>query len=114
MAALRRKNGMYRFCGHLRPRCPTPDRYANSSVRRVVCQERVKGVESDSNPLVSTENQHPSDAGAAKASVAVSPPMPADADLQTVIGAWQDLPTALKAGVLAMVKAARKVSEEVT
>jgi hypothetical protein len=70
--------------------------------------KRVKGVESDSNPLVSSENDQISDAGAAKASVAVSPPMSANVDLHTVIDSWPHLPDALKAGIVVMVKAARK------
>jgi hypothetical protein len=67
----------------------------------------VKGVESDPNPLVSTEIQHTSDAGAAKASVVVSPPMPAAADLRLILDAWPALPEPIRAGILAMVRAAK-------
>jgi hypothetical protein len=57
-------------------------------------QQRVKGVEPDPNPLVSIENKHTSDAGAAKASVAGSSPVSADPHLHAVIDAWTDLPAA--------------------
>src|SRR5687768_10189935 len=62
-------------------------------------------VEPDPSPLVSTENEHTFGAGAAKASVAVSPPVPADADLRAILEAWPALPVAVRAGILAMVRA---------
>jgi hypothetical protein len=54
------------------------------------------------------ENQQISEPGAPKASPALSPPMVADADLRAVVDAWATLPPALRAGILAMVKAAAK------
>jgi hypothetical protein len=69
-------------------------------------QQRVKGVESDQNPLNSSENERESQAGAAKASVSRSLPVPADADLAEIVEAWPALPEALRAGILAMIKAA--------
>jgi hypothetical protein len=44
-------------------------------------------------------------AGAANASVAVCPPVSADADLQALVEAWPSLPDAIKAGIRAMVHA---------
>ncbi len=38
---------------------------------------------------------------------AVCPPIIADADLRAVVEAWATLPPAVRAGILAMVKAAR-------
>jgi hypothetical protein len=37
--------------------------------------------------------------------------LPADLDLAVVVAAWHDLPPALRAGILAMVKGARKAPE---
>jgi hypothetical protein len=49
--------------------------------------------------------------GAAKALVAVSPPMAADPDLATIVKAWPALPEPIKAGIRAMVTAATCGSE---
>jgi len=57
------------------------------------------GPDSKANPQIST-------AGAAKASVAVCPPLPADPDLLAIVRVWSTLPQAIKAGVLALVHAA--------
>jgi hypothetical protein len=38
-------------------------------------------------------------------SVALFPPVPADPDLADVVQAWPNLPAALKAGIMAIVKA---------
>src|SRR5947207_1259518 len=69
--------------------------------------KRVKGVESDPTPLDSTENEHTRGTGAAKASVAVCPPVTADPDLLVIVDAWPALPEPIRAGMLAMVKAAK-------
>jgi hypothetical protein len=65
-----------------------------------------EGVESDRNSTDSSGFSKVSAADAAKASVAVSLPVHADADLRVVVEAWPDLPDAIKAGVLAIVNAA--------
>ena len=65
------------------------------------------GLEPKTNPQISGQTQQISQAGAAKASVAVSPPMPADADLRLIADAGPALPEPIRAGILAMVKAAK-------
>jgi hypothetical protein len=65
------------------------------------------GFEAITNPAVSSGNQQIPTAGAAKASVALCPPMPVNADLRAVVEAWPALPEPIKAGILAMVKAAQ-------
>jgi hypothetical protein len=62
--------------------------------------------EAITNPAAYSGNQQVSTAGAAKASVALCPPVPADANLRAVVEAWPALPELIKAGILAMVKAA--------
>jgi hypothetical protein len=79
-------------------------------VRLDGAKERVMGFEAIANPAVSKGNQPIPAAGAAKASVAVSPPMPADADLHLIVDAWPTLPEPIRAGILAMVKAAKPES----
>jgi hypothetical protein len=54
------------------------------------------GFEAIANTANSGENKHLSMVGAAKASVAVSPPVPADADLRAIVSAWPSLPDAIK------------------
>jgi hypothetical protein len=75
-------------------------------MEREVEEERAMGFESIANAAVSSRNPQYSPAGAAKASVAVSPPMPADPDLCEIYQAWPMLPAAIRAGILAMVHAA--------
>jgi hypothetical protein len=69
--------------------------------------ERAMGFEAIANATDSNEKQRISAAGAAKASVALSPPMPANADLRLIVETWDALPQAIRAGILAMVSAAR-------
>ena len=69
-------------------------------------KERVKGVEPDRNASNSTRNGQAIAAGAAKGAVDQCPPMPADPDFRAVADAWPTLPAAIRAGILAMVKAA--------
>ena len=61
------------------------------------------GFEAMANPPDSEGNQQIPQPGAANASVAVSPPMPANADLEAIAKAWPKLPEPIKAGILAMV-----------
>ena len=67
----------------------------------------MKGVEPDQNPPDCAETECVSMAGAPKALPAVCPPLPADADLRVICEAWSVLPEPIKAGILAMVKAAK-------
>ncbi len=60
--------------------------------------------DSSGNPHVSTQGGAKSDATGALA----APAMPDD--LAGVVAVWADLPAALRAGILAMVKAAKGVS----
>jgi hypothetical protein len=71
-------------------------------------KKRAKGVEPAQNPQQTEEKPRIPTSGAAKASVAVSQPMTADASLQAVVEAWPSLPEAIKAGIIAMVKVAGK------
>ena len=77
-------------------------------MRRLGKEKRVKGLEPDSDPLVLKRDKDIDDAVAAKASVAVSPPVPADRELRLVIAAWPTLPNPIKAGIIAIVKAAKR------
>ena len=65
------------------------------------------GFEAIANAPDSNGNQQISTAGAAKGAVAFCPPVPADGDLRAVVDAWPGLPEAIKAGILAMVRAAK-------
>jgi hypothetical protein len=73
-------------------------------------KERAMGFEAIASATVSAGNQRVSDAGAAKASVAVCPPLPADADLNLIVDTWPRLPEPLQADIVAMVKAATLLS----
>jgi hypothetical protein len=66
------------------------------------------GFEAMANPVDSAVNAQFPASGAAKASVALCPPVPADADLGAVVEAWPNLPEPIRAGILAMVKAAQR------
>jgi hypothetical protein len=66
----------------------------------------VKGVEPAANLQISAEKLHVAPNGAPKASPTLCPPMTADDDLRAVNDAWPTLPAPIKAGILALVKAA--------
>lgn len=68
-------------------------------------KERAKGFEPSTNVQMSAEEQQLREAGAPKALPPVCPPLPADAELVTVVDAWQSLPSAIRAGIVAMVRA---------
>lgn len=70
-------------------------------------EKRAKGVEPSANPHISGENEHVAPGGAPKASPTLSLPMVADADLQAVIDAWPAMPAPIRAGILAMIRAAK-------
>jgi hypothetical protein len=63
------------------------------------------GLEPTENPVISGEKQQLLFTGAAKASVAVCLPVAADDDLRSIVQAWPALPAAIKAGIVAMVRA---------
>jgi hypothetical protein len=65
------------------------------------------GFEAIASQPVSAGNEQISEHGAAKASVAISPPIPANAELRLIVDAWPTLPGPLKAAILAMVNAAK-------
>ncbi len=67
------------------------------------------GLEDNAEGRISRQKPQIVDSGAPKASPALSPPMPADADLATIVAYWPRLATAIKAGILAMVRAAAGV-----
>ena len=71
-------------------------------------KKRVKGVEPDVNPENCSENLHISGAGAAEASAAVCPPLPADTDLRELSEHWPFLPIEVRVGVMALIRAASK------
>jgi hypothetical protein len=75
-------------------------------------KKRVKGVESDSNPVVSTENEHTPDTGAAKASVAVSPPVSADEDLRLILASWDRLPADVRKMIAGVVRLMTKAAPD--
>jgi hypothetical protein len=64
------------------------------------------GIRTHREPLKSSENPMVLPGGAPKALPAVWPPVIADADLRSIVDAWPTLPDALKAGIVAMVRAA--------
>ena len=68
----------------------------------------MKRLESDQNLQKRDANQESCGAGAAKASVAVSPPLTADADLQLIIDEWRDLPSLVRASLVALVRVATR------
>jgi len=71
-------------------------------------QKRVKGLEPDQNHADCSEIIHSPKAGAAKASVAVCPPVPADPDLVAVSRAWPTLPETIRTAIVALVKAVER------
>ena len=70
---------------------------------------QLAGVEPSANLRIPADNQQNRKPGAAKASVARFQPVTADAELLTVVKNWPALPAALKAGILAMVRASKGV-----
>lgn len=64
------------------------------------------GFEANAKAHVSAGNLQVAGDGAPKASPTLCPPMPADADLAALARAWPTLPEPIKAGILALVKAA--------
>lgn len=64
------------------------------------------GLEPTRNPANPAEKRQIAQAGGAKASLAVFPTLPVDADLRALMKAWPAMPEPIKAGILAMVKAA--------
>jgi len=62
------------------------------------------------DPTMPLRKQAPSLAAQGKRAAQIEPPLngPDDPDLAAVMAAWPDLPEALKAGIVAMVKAAAK------
>ena len=67
--------------------------------------QRVMGLEPTPNLADSTEKPHLRAAGGATAALPYSLSVPADPELRAIVEAWDDLPQAVKAGILAMVKA---------
>ena len=90
-----------------RLRC-TPKSGAADTAIRGAHWKLAKGLESDSIQRIAGDNEQFSRDGAAKASVTVSPPVPADTDLRTIIDAWSFLPESIKIGIVAMVAAATR------
>jgi hypothetical protein len=70
------------------------------------------GFEAIANTGDSVGNQQVSQAGAAKASVALCPSITADADLTEIVEGWPALPKELRMGIVVMVRGAvtRKLS----
>lgn len=66
----------------------------------------VEGLEADQNSSNSAGTECTVLTGAVEASIALLPPMPADADLRLVLAAWPALPEPIRVGILAMIKAA--------
>ena len=64
------------------------------------------GFEPNGNPTVPGRKGQTVKAESVKASVAQCPPMVADAELAALVEAWPTLPAPIKAGILAMLRAA--------
>jgi hypothetical protein len=62
------------------------------------------GFEAIASTADSARNQRVSEVGPANASVAVFPPVPADADLAEVIAGWPALPKPVRIGILSLVR----------
>ena len=75
-------------------------------VRDLVRKTPQVGLEATAKPPVPLAKSQMSTGGAVKASVAQSTPVVADEDLSAVVAAWPTLPDAMRAGIVAMVKAA--------
>jgi hypothetical protein len=71
----------------------------------------VKGVEPGQKPPNPEENQQIPTAGAAKASVTICPPVPADSDLQTIIEAWAESPADVRKMIVGVVKLTSKAAQ---
>jgi hypothetical protein len=69
--------------------------------------KRVKGVEPSTKPHKSGGNTAISEMGGVKASPLPSSPFPTDEDFLAVALAWTKLPYAIRAAIIAMVKAVR-------
>jgi hypothetical protein len=65
------------------------------------------GLEFTQKPANPSGKWQISQTAGAKASLAVCPPVPANADLRAVVEAWPTLPPGLRAGILAIVRAAK-------
>ena len=65
------------------------------------------GFEANALPPNSAEIMHDPGPGAADALATFSLPMIADADLRQVVAAWPAMPDAIRAAVLALVKASK-------
>src|SRR5688500_16671782 len=74
--------------------------------------ERVKGVEPDRKLQNSIEKQRNSGAGGVKAALPLCPPITADVDLQAVIESWPKLSKAVRAALVAMVRASSEKAGE--
>jgi hypothetical protein len=70
-------------------------------------QMEAEGIEPDGNIQKSPENSYVSTSGAPKALPTLCPPVVADADLRAIVEAWPNVPSAMRAGIVAMVKAAK-------
>ena len=64
-------------------------------------------IRTQNESLKSSQNTHISSSGAPKALPTLYPPMGVDANLQIVVNAWPNLPPAIRAGIMAMVQAAK-------
>lgn len=69
-------------------------------------EKRAKGVEPSADPRKPSGNVGIVNAGAPKALPTLCPPVAVDAELGDIVAAWPDLPAILRAGIVAMVRAA--------
>ena len=104
---------MDRLCRSSRASASLVERYqvleaevAGSALWR--CITSVMGFEAIANPAESNGNQQISQEGAAKASVAVCPPVSADADLLLIVNAWPELPQDVQKMIVGVVRATVK------
>ena len=70
-------------------------------------EQRVKGVEPIGNPPISAGKQQISEGGWRESGTSPPSPVNSDPELRAVVEAWPTLPDALKAGIVAMVRAAK-------
>src|SRR5688500_3704779 len=78
----------------------------NAGLGRGVREKAGEGGRTLSRNANSGPNQQISDSGAAKASVVLSPLLPADEEFWAIVEAWPALPETIRAGIAAIVRAA--------
>ena len=92
---------MYRFSKSFQAALPNVGRYQNCLIRRDLHQMETKGLEL---PQDFPDKTIVSDLGGAESGAPPAPTAISDPDLAIVVTAWPDLPEAIRAGIVTMVR----------